>query len=132
VLEAGFKSVRYLVSAHFYCMRRWLLVYAIIEASGRQYRVEEGMTLFTERQNGKENGDEIVFDRVILVHDGQEATVGKPYVDGAKVVGKVVSHGRGKKVLVVKFGARKNFDRVNGHRQWFTEVSIDKIETGVK
>jgi large subunit ribosomal protein L21 len=113
-------------------MRRWLLVYAIIEASGRQYKVEEGMTLFTERQNGKESGDEIVFDRVILVHNGHEPIVGKPYVDGAKVVGKVVSHGRDKKVLVVKFSPRKNFDRVNGHRQWFTEVSIEKIDTGVK
>lgn len=107
-------------------------MYAIIEASGRQYRVQEGMTLFTERQNGLSNGDEIVFDKVLLVRDGEETKVGRPYVDGAKVVGKVVSHGRDKKVLIVKFGPRKNFDRVNGHRQWFTEVTIEKIELGVK
>lgn len=106
-------------------------MYAIIEASGRQYKVQEGMSLFTERQNGLNSGDEIVFDRVILIRDGEEMKVGKPYLDGARVVGKVVSHGRSKKVLVVKFGARKNFDRVNGHRQWFTEVSIEKIESGV-
>ncbi len=107
-------------------------MYAIIEASGRQYKVQEGMSLFTERQNGFADGDEIVFDRVILVSDGEKTTVGKPYVNGVKVVGKVVSHGKGKKVLVVKFGPRKNFDRVNGHRQWFTEVAIEKIELGVE
>ena len=77
-------------------------------------------------------GHVFVFDRVILVSDGEKTTVGKPYVNGVKVVGKVVSHGKGKKVLVVKFGPRKNFDRVNGHRQWFTEVAIEKIELGVE
>jgi len=103
-------------------------MYAIIEASGKQYKVEEGITLFTEKLKDFAEGDQVVFDRVLLLKDDSGVKVGKPYLENVKIVGKVVRHGRGKKIRVVKFRPRKNYHRVKGHRQWFTEVLIEKIE----
>ncbi|AKI98119.1 50S ribosomal protein L21 [Kosmotoga pacifica] len=103
-------------------------MYAVIETSGKQYRVTEGMTLCTEKQRDYSEGDRIEFDRVLLLRDDSGTKVGKPYLEGVKVIGKVVRHGRDKKIRIVKFRPRKNYDRVNGHRQWFTEILIEKIE----
>ncbi len=103
-------------------------MYAIIETSGRQYRVEEGDTLYTLRQNGFNEGDEIAFDRVLLVRNDDGTQIGTPYLDGARVVGSVDEHVRGEKQLIVKFRPRKSYDRVRGHRQWFTKVTVQKIE----
>ena len=103
-------------------------MYAVIENSGKQYRVEEGMTLFKEKQTGYAEGDQIVFDKVLLLKDEAKTEIGKPYLESVKVVGKVVNHGKGRRMKVVKFGPRKSFDRVNGHRQWFTQIVIEKIE----
>lgn len=103
-------------------------MYAIIETSGRQYRVEEGATLYTLRQNGYDEGDEITFDRVLLVRDDEGARIGTPYLDGARVMGRVEQHFRDKKELIVKFRPRKSYDRVKGHRQWLTKVTVQKID----
>ena len=105
------------------------LMYAIIEACGRQYKVEEKATVFFEKLE-EEEGKKVTFDKVILVSDDGKVQVGNPYVKGVKVEGKVVSHGRGKKILVFKYKAKKNERKTRGHRQDYTKVEITSIKTG--
>ena len=102
-------------------------MYAIIESCGRQYKVEEGETVFFEKL-GEEEGKKVSFDKVVLVSDDKKVEVGAPYVKGVKVEGKVVSHGKAKKILVYKYKAKKNYRRTQGHRQPYTKVEI----TGIK
>ena len=104
-------------------------MYAIIEACGRQYKVEENTTVFFEKLD-EEEGKKVTFDKVILVSDNGKVQVGNPYVKGVKVEGKVVSHGRGKKILVFKYKAKKNERKTRGHRQDYTKVEITSIKTG--
>ncbi|HPE68477.1 MAG TPA: 50S ribosomal protein L21 [Thermotogota bacterium] len=101
-------------------------MYAIIETSGRQYRVEEGNVLYTEKQNA-DAGDVLVFDKVVFVRSDDGVFVGKPFVEGASVKATVVEHVREKKVRVVKFGSRKMYRRTKGHRQWQTALKIEQI-----
>ena len=103
-------------------------MYAIIEACGRQYKVEEGMTVYFEKLDAEE-GKKVTFDKVILVSNDGKVEVGNPVVAGAKVEGKVVSNGRGKKVLVFKYKAKKNERKTRGHRQDYTKVEITSIKT---
>ena len=103
-------------------------MYAIIESCGRQYKVLEGDVVFFEKLDAEE-GKKITFDNVVLVSNDKKVEVGVPYVKGAKVEGKVVSHGKGKKVLVYKYKAKKNYRRTQGHRQPYTRVEITKIKT---
>lgn len=102
-------------------------MYAIIESCGRQYKVSEGDTVFFEKLDA-EVGKEVSFDKVVLVSDGKEVTVGTPYVKGAKVSGKVKVQDKAKKILVYRYKAKKNERRTQGHRQPFTSVEITKIE----
>ena len=106
-------------------------MYAIIEACGRQYKVEEGTTVFFEKL-GEEEGKKVSFDKVILVSNDGKVEVGNPYVKGAKVEGKVVSNGRGKKILVFKYKAKKNERKTRGHRQDYTKVEITSIKLSSK
>ena len=106
-------------------------MYAIIEACGRQYKVEEGTTVFFEKL-GEEEGKKVSFDKVILVSNDNKVEVGNPYVKGAKVEGKVVANGRGKKVLVFKYKAKKNERKTRGHRQDYTKVEITSIKLASK
>ena len=102
-------------------------MYAIIEACGKQYKVVEGDVVFFEKLD-TEAGKKVTFDNVILVSDEKGVQVGNPYVKGVKVEGKVVSHGKGKKILVYKYKAKKNYRRTQGHRQPYTKVEITKIK----
>ena len=102
-------------------------MYAIIEACGRQYKVAEGDTVFFEKLDAEE-GKNVSFDKVIMISNDGKVQVGSPYVAGAKVDGKVVSHGRGKKVLVYKYKAKKNERKTRGHRQDYTKVEITSIK----
>ena len=102
-------------------------MYAIIEACGRQYKVAEGDTVFFEKLDAEE-GKKVSFDKVVMLSDDGKVQVGNPYVAGAKVDGKVVSHGRGKKVLVYKYKAKKNERKTRGHRQDYTKVEITSIK----
>ena len=106
-------------------------MYAIIESCGRQYKVTEGDVVFFEKLDAEE-GKKITFDNVVLVSDDKRVEVGAPYVKGAKVEGKVVSHGKGKKILVYKYKAKKNYRRTQGHRQPYTKVEITKIKTAAE
>ncbi len=102
-------------------------MYAVIVSGGKQHRVKEGETLKLEKLE-VETGGTVEFDRVLLVADGDDVKVGAPVVEGAKVTGEVVSHGRHDKVQIIKFRRRKHHMKRQGHRQWFTEVKI----TGIK
>ncbi len=102
-------------------------MYAIIEACGRQYKVQEGESVFFEKLNTEE-GKKVSFDKVILVSDEGKVQVGNPYVTGAKVEGKVLVNGRGKKVLVFKYKPKKNERKTRGHRQDYTKVEITSIK----
>lgn len=101
-------------------------MYAIIETCGRQYKVSEGMIVLFEKLN-VEAGKKITFDKVLLVSDGNDVKVGSPTVANATVEGTVLADGKRKKVLVFKYKAKKNYKRIQGHRQPFTKVKIEKI-----
>lgn len=102
-------------------------MYAIIETGGKQYRVSEGDVLTIEKLTAGE-GETVEFDRVLTVVDGGDVKVGKPLLAGAKVTGKVVEHGKGKKILIFKYKAKSNYRKRQGHRQPFTKVVIEKID----
>lgn len=101
-------------------------MYAVITSGNKQYRVVEGQTLKLDKLTA-EVGSTIDFDKILLVAKGDEIKVGKPFVDGQKVVGTIVSHGRGKKIHIIKFRRRKHHMKRMGHRQDYTEVKIEKI-----
>ena len=103
-------------------------MYAIIESCGKQYKVTEGDVVFFEKLDAEE-GKKVTFDKVILVSNEGKVEVGTPYVKGVKVEGKVVAHGQGKKIIVYKYKAKKNYRRTQGHRQPYTKVEITTIKT---
>lgn len=97
-------------------------MYAIFVVGGKQYRAQEGDVLYVEKLNATE-GEEVVFDQVLLVGD----KVGQPLVEGAKVTGTVEKQGKGKKIVVFKYKAKKNERKKQGHRQAYTKVTIKEI-----
>ena len=106
-------------------------MYAIIESCGRQYKVAEGDVVFFEKLNAEE-GKKITVDNVVLLSEEGKVQVGNPYVKGIKVEGKVVSHGKGKKIIVFKMKPKKNERKKQGHRQPYTKVEITSIKTATK
>ena len=101
-------------------------MYAVIKSGGKQYKVEKGDKLKVEKLD-TEAGNKVDIDQVLMVVDGDNVTVGKPFVEGAKVTATVESHGRGPKVKIVKFRRRKHHRKQMGHRQAYTELSITDI-----
>ena len=102
-------------------------MYAVIEACGKQYKVTKGDVVFFEKLDAEE-GKKVTFDKVVLVSDEGKVEVGAPYVKGIKVEGKVVAHGKGKKIIVFKYKPKKNYRRKQGHRQPYTKVEITAIK----
>jgi large subunit ribosomal protein L21 len=100
-------------------------MYAIIETGGKQIKVTEGLEVYIEKIDILE-GETVIFDQVILL-GGDATKVGAPFVEGATVSAKVEKHGRGKKLIVYKYKAKKNYRRKQGHRQPYTKVTIEKI-----
>lgn len=101
-------------------------MYAVIETGGKQYRVAEGQSIKVEKLTADE-GSSIKLDKVLLVANGDDIKVGAPYVKGSKVTATVKSHGRGKKIHIIKFRRRKHYHKVQGHRQHYTELEITGI-----
>lgn len=101
-------------------------MYAIIEAGGRQHRVSPEMIVKMDRLSA-EVGDTVEFDKVLAVFDGDEATIGAPMVEGAKVTARVVQQGRDPKIVVFKYKPKKHYKKIRGHRQHFTQVQITDI-----
>jgi large subunit ribosomal protein L21 len=101
-------------------------VFAVFSSGGKQHRVTEGEVVKIELLKA-EPGEEVVFDQVLMVADGDDVSVGAPYVAGGKVTAEVLRHDRHKKIKVLKFKRRKDFLRKQGHRQYFTELKITAI-----
>lgn len=101
-------------------------MYAIIETGGKQYKVQEGDTLFIEKLNVNE-GETVEFDRVLAVSGDNGLNVGTPVVSNAVVSGTVVKNGKAKKVIIYKYKAKKDYRKKQGHRQPYTQVKIEKI-----
>ena len=104
-------------------------MYAVIESGGKQHRVEPGEVLLLEKLDIAE-GEMVDFDKVMMVGEGEQVEIGTPYVEGGKVTAEVLGHGRGDKVRIIKMRRRKNYRRLAGHRQHFTEVKIKEITGG--
>ena len=101
-------------------------MYAVIKTGGKQYRVQQGETIFVEKMNAQAD-ETVTFDEVLLVGDGETTKIGTPNVEGAKVEGKVLAQVKAKKVVVYKYKAKKNERKKQGHRQPYTKVEITAI-----
>ena len=101
-------------------------MYAVIKSGGKQHRVSVGETLKVELLKA-EVGASLTIEDVLMVVNGSDVKIGEPVVAGANVVAEVVSHGRGKKVRIVKHRRRKHYHKEQGHRQWYTELKITAI-----
>lgn len=101
-------------------------MHAIIETGGKQYKVAEGDVLFIEKLNAEAEST-VKFDQVLAVLDGENSKVGTPVVEGASVEAKVVKNGKGKKITILRYKAKKNEKKKIGHRQPYTKVEITKI-----
>jgi large subunit ribosomal protein L21 len=104
-------------------------MYAVVSSGGKQYRVEPGTTLTMER-NGAEGGGSLTFDRVLLIGDGDQVTVGTPVVPGASVSATVLGEELGPKLVIFKFKQKVKYRRRTGHRQKLIRVRIDEISAG--
>ncbi|MHB9023339.1 MAG: 50S ribosomal protein L21 [Armatimonadota bacterium] len=102
-------------------------MYAIVETGGKQYRVSPGDTFRVEKLPG-DPGTTLELDRVLMVADEANFTVGAPMLDGAKVVCTVLEQDRGKKLVAIRYKAKKNVRVRRGHRQYFTRLRVDSIE----
>jgi len=103
-------------------------MYAIIMTGGKQYRVEKGENIVIEKLDSAEKGQEVVLDKVLMIADGDKATIGKPTIEGANVVAKVIAQKRLPKILVFKKRPKKGYKKMQGHRQYVTEVEITDIK----
>lgn len=101
-------------------------MYAIFITGGKQYRAAVGESIYVEKLEGVD-GTEVVFDQVLLVSDEAGSKVGTPLVEGAKVTGVITKQGKGKKIIVFKMKAKKNYRKKQGHRQAYTKVEIKEI-----
>jgi large subunit ribosomal protein L21 len=101
-------------------------MYAIIASGGKQYRVTEGQKVRVEKLTGDAD-DEITLGEVLAFNDGQQTVIGAPFVQGAAVTGKIVAHGKARKVTIFKYKRRKDTKKKKGHRQPYTEVMIQTI-----
>lgn len=99
---------------------------AILETGGKQYKVSEGDVLYIEKLDVTE-GDEVTFDKVLAIVDGENSKIGAPTVRGATVKANVIKNGKSKKIIIFKYKAKKNERRRQGHRQPYTKVQVTTI-----
>jgi large subunit ribosomal protein L21 len=102
-------------------------MYAIVEIAGQQFKVEKDQQVFVHQLSAKE-GEKVTFDNVLLIENDGKVNVGAPAIEGAKVTAKVLQHLRGDKVTVFKKKRRKGYQVRNGHRQYLSQILIEKIE----
>ena len=101
-------------------------MYAVIETGGKQYRVSTGDKLRLEKIHAEE-GEQVSFDKVILLGKDDGPVIGTPYIDGAVVTAKILEHGKDDKVIVFKYRRKKNYRKFRGHRQQYTLVQIEAV-----
>ncbi len=106
-------------------------MYAVVEAGGRQYQLESGRYVDVELVSA-EPDQEFVFDKVLAIVNGKDSTIGAPFVDGAKVTGKIIAHGKGPKLVVYKYRPKKGTRKRTGHRQGYTRIFINSIKLNDK
>ena len=102
-------------------------MFAVIKTGGKQYKVAVGSKIKVEKLDAKEN-DKFVFSEVLMKGEDENVEIGAPFVEGASVEAKIIAHGKGDKIHIWKYKAKKRYQRRVGHRQPFTEVEI----TGIK
>jgi len=100
--------------------------YAVVDIGGKQYRISTGDVIRVEKMN-EDPGTNVALDKVLLVSTDEEVKTGHPFIDGVTVEAKVLEHGKEEKVLVFKFKRKKNYRRLRGHRQPFTDLQIGEI-----
>ena len=103
-------------------------MYAIVETGGKQYKLEEGRYVDIELLDANPN-DKVTFDKVVMLVNGKKSKVGQPYVDGAVVEGSIVKNDKAKKIIVFKQRPKKGYRKKQGHRQQYSRVMINKINT---
>ncbi len=103
------------------------MMFAIVEACGRQYQLEAGRFVDVDLADGS-SGDSFVFDKVLMIVDGTNSTTGEPFIDGAKVTGRILCNMKSKKIIVYHQKPKKGTRKKQGHRQHYTRVLIDTIE----
>ena len=103
-------------------------MYAVVSSGGKQYKVQKGEILRVEKISG-DIGVPVSFDKVLMFSDGENVNIGRPVLDNMAVKGHIVEQGKGKKIVVFKYKKRKRYRRKLGHRQQYTEIKIDSIET---
>jgi large subunit ribosomal protein L21 len=106
-------------------------MYAVVEAGGRQYQLTSGRYVDVELVSA-EPDQEFVFEKVLAIVNGQESVIGAPFVDGARVTGKVIAHGKGPKLIVYKYRPKKGTRKRTGHRQGYTRIFISSIKLNDK
>ena len=103
-------------------------MYALIEFAGKQYKVEEGSSIKVPHVQGK-IGTKVPIEKILYLEDGDNKIIGSPFIEGKKIDGEIISHGRGRKVVVFKFKRRKGYQTKNTHRNEYTILKFDKLET---
>lgn len=106
-------------------------MYAIVEIAGQQFKVEKDRKVFVHRLQGDE-GSEVSFDKVLLIDNDGKVEVGAPSVEGASVKARIEQHLKGDKVLIFKKKRRKGYQKMNGHRQYLSQITITDVVTGGK
>ncbi|MCF8366587.1 MAG: 50S ribosomal protein L21 [Bacteroidales bacterium] len=106
-------------------------MYAIVDIAGQQFKVEKDNEVFVHRLEGNE-GDSVSFEKIMLIDDNDNVSVGKPFIEGAKVSATILSHVKGDKVIVFKKKRRKTYQKENGHRQQFSKLKIEGITVGAE
>jgi len=101
-------------------------MYAVISTGGKQYKLAKGDVCRIEKLDAEE-GASVDLDKVLLIADGDNINIGAPFVDGGKVTATIKSHGRAKKVEIMKFKRRKHHQKRTGHRQYYTEIEVTGI-----
>ncbi|MDC6385157.1 50S ribosomal protein L21 [Flagellimonas taeanensis] len=101
-------------------------MYAIVEMAGQQFKVAKDQKVYVHRLQ-EEEGQKVTFDKVLLLEDGGDVTIGAPVIEGAAVEAKIVKHLKGDKVIVFKKKRRKGYQKKNGHRQYLTEIVVEGI-----
>lgn len=123
----GFLKVVLPNEASLSLLRRIIVMHAIVETGGKQYRVKEGDTVYVEKLD-LDIDSSSEFDKVLAIFDKNNIKLGSPFLKGAKVKFDVVAHVKGKKIIVFKYKPKKDYRRKNGHRQPYTKITISKIE----
>ena len=103
--------------------------FAIIETGGKQYKISAGDNLTIEKiKGGIKEGDKVIFDKVLLIDDGNKTTIGAPYIDGAKVEATLEKEGRNKKISVIKYRAKSRYFKKRGHKQPNMQIKVGTIK----